>query len=195
MRATCAGCLIPLDLITLTMFVEAYKLWSSSLCSLVQPPTASSLLGSNFLLSALFSKNYNISPRVWMCVRLPIASNFWTGQIFMKLGMDSMPLKVTRSCILFLYLTPRSKALHEKSPVFFRNPRVSYYIYRISPLALYRAISIQFTPSHIILINPFSNYLSNYTYVCHLISFVQRFRLNFQSICNQGTEPNSLEDR
>jgi hypothetical protein len=30
-----------------------YKLWSSSLCSLLQPPATSSLLGPNILLSIL----------------------------------------------------------------------------------------------------------------------------------------------
>jgi hypothetical protein len=32
-----------------------YKLWSSSLCSLLQPPATSSLLGTNIILSTLFS--------------------------------------------------------------------------------------------------------------------------------------------
>jgi len=53
-------CYIPspfnlLDLITLIIFDEAYMLRSSSLCSLLQSPTTSSLLGPNILLSTLFS--------------------------------------------------------------------------------------------------------------------------------------------
>jgi hypothetical protein len=36
------------------------KLWSSSLCSLLQPPATSSLLGPNILLSTLFSNTLNL---------------------------------------------------------------------------------------------------------------------------------------
>jgi hypothetical protein len=43
-------------LITLITFVEAYKLWSSSLCSLLQPPATSSILHPNILLSTLSSR-------------------------------------------------------------------------------------------------------------------------------------------
>jgi hypothetical protein len=45
---------------TLIIIGEAYKLRSSSLCSLLQPPTTSSLVGPNIHLSSLFSNTFNI---------------------------------------------------------------------------------------------------------------------------------------
>jgi len=46
-----------LDLINLITFHEEYKLWSSSLCGLLQSPATSFLLGPNTLLSTLYSKH------------------------------------------------------------------------------------------------------------------------------------------
>jgi hypothetical protein len=54
MHATCPAHLILLALITLTILGEEYKPCSSSLCSFLQPPVTSSLLGPNILLSTLW---------------------------------------------------------------------------------------------------------------------------------------------
>jgi len=59
MRDTFPVHLIILDLITLTVSGEEYRLRISSLCSLLQPPTTSSLLDPNTQLSALFSNTLN----------------------------------------------------------------------------------------------------------------------------------------
>jgi uncharacterized membrane protein len=50
-----------LALITLTILGDEYKPCSSSLCSFLQPPVTSSLLGPNIHLSTLFSNTLNLS--------------------------------------------------------------------------------------------------------------------------------------
>jgi hypothetical protein len=59
------GCYMPSHftfpgLVVLIILGVEYKLWSSSLCSFLQPPTTSSLLGSNIFLSTLFSNTLSL---------------------------------------------------------------------------------------------------------------------------------------
>jgi hypothetical protein len=60
MTVTCPAHLILHDLITVTIFGGAYKLWSFSLCSLLQSHAISSLLGTNIPLSTLFPNILNL---------------------------------------------------------------------------------------------------------------------------------------
>jgi hypothetical protein len=66
-HATCPFHLIFLKLITRIIFVEKYRLLSSSLCSLPYSPVTSSLSGPNILLSTLFLNTLGLlSPSVWV---------------------------------------------------------------------------------------------------------------------------------
>jgi hypothetical protein len=54
------ACLIRPDLIILIVLGYVYKLWSSSLCSFLQPHITLSLFGTNILLSTLFSNTLSL---------------------------------------------------------------------------------------------------------------------------------------
>jgi hypothetical protein len=58
-------------LITVIIFGGTYKLWSSSLCSLLQSLVTSSLLGPNVLHSTLFSNTLKLCSSLSVTDQVP----------------------------------------------------------------------------------------------------------------------------
>jgi hypothetical protein len=66
MYATYHAHLIFLDLVTLLMFSQKYKLWSYSICTFLRPPVISPLLGQYILLNTLIKHHLiYVLPLVW----------------------------------------------------------------------------------------------------------------------------------
>jgi len=80
-----------LDSITLTIFGEAYKVWNSSLCSLLHYSATSSRLHSDILLSTLFLNTLNL------CLSVVWETKFHT-RIRQQVSLESNYLN--RSCTL-----------------------------------------------------------------------------------------------
>jgi hypothetical protein len=82
---------------------EEYKLWSSSLCSFLQPPLTSYLFGPNILLSTLFSNtlnlcsSFNVSDQVNDTYSF-LKTRLLTNTVSVKLKPNQSSIEVCEAC-------------------------------------------------------------------------------------------------
>ena len=100
-RATCPPHLILFYFITRTIMVEQYRSFSCSLCSFLQSPLTSSLLGPNILLSTLFSNTLKLVEE-WKTNLLSVAILF---QFLCAQHVSDINISIIRSLRLCCWIT------------------------------------------------------------------------------------------
>ena len=115
------------------MFVEEYRLWSSSLCSFLQSPVTSSRLDTNTLLSTLFSNTLSLRSSVNVRDK---ASNPYqaTGQNYSYRGADKITwlgvLSIIFSIVTLIYpLVYKDRVsglVHISDRVFFASKHIMF---------------------------------------------------------------------